>query len=93
MLAIVWANEFASNTDDPEFDEVFGEREHLARAIVNRAINDWNRAIVDLNYDDDENAQTNVNAHLELTILARNLDFLMRRYDPTPMGGPQREHE
>ena len=26
-------------------------------------------------------------------ILARNLDFLMRKYTPAPMGGPQREHE
>ncbi|MEZ4330820.1 MAG: carboxyl transferase domain-containing protein [Myxococcota bacterium] len=26
-------------------------------------------------------------------ILAKNLDFLMRRYQPCPMGGPQREHE
>jgi methylmalonyl-CoA decarboxylase subunit alpha len=26
-------------------------------------------------------------------VLARNLDFLMRRYEATPMGGPQREHE
>jgi acetyl-CoA carboxylase carboxyltransferase component len=26
-------------------------------------------------------------------ILARNLDFLMRKYQPTPMGGVQREHE
>ena len=27
------------------------------------------------------------------SVLARNLDFLMRRYEPTPMSGPQREHE
>lgn len=26
-------------------------------------------------------------------ILARNLDFLMRKYEPSPMGGVQREHE
>ena len=26
-------------------------------------------------------------------VLARNLDFLMRKYQPTPMGGLQREHE
>jgi len=26
-------------------------------------------------------------------ILARNLDFLMRKYQPGPMAGPQREHE
>jgi acetyl-CoA carboxylase carboxyltransferase component len=26
-------------------------------------------------------------------ILSRNLDFLMRKYQPSPMGGPQREHE
>jgi len=26
-------------------------------------------------------------------VLARNLDFLMRKYTPGPMGGPQREHE
>jgi len=26
-------------------------------------------------------------------VLARNLDFLMRKYRPTPMAGPQREHE
>ena len=26
-------------------------------------------------------------------ILARNLDFLMRKYQPAPMGGLQREHE
>ncbi|MFP6655565.1 MAG: carboxyl transferase domain-containing protein, partial [Myxococcota bacterium] len=26
-------------------------------------------------------------------VLARNLDFLMRKYEPTPMGGLQREHE
>jgi acetyl-CoA carboxylase carboxyltransferase component len=26
-------------------------------------------------------------------VLARNLDFLMRKYEPAPMGGPQREHE
>ena len=26
-------------------------------------------------------------------ILARNLHFLMRKYEPAPMAGPQREHE
>jgi acetyl-CoA carboxylase carboxyltransferase component len=26
-------------------------------------------------------------------VLAHNLDFLMRKYEPAPMGGPQREHE
>jgi len=26
-------------------------------------------------------------------VLAHNLHFLMQRYEPTPMGGPQREHE
>ncbi len=26
-------------------------------------------------------------------VLARNLDFLMRKYEAAPMGGPQREHE
>jgi acetyl-CoA carboxylase carboxyltransferase component len=26
-------------------------------------------------------------------ILSRNLDFLMRKYEPSPMGGVQREHE
>ncbi len=26
-------------------------------------------------------------------VLARHLDFLMRRYQPAPMSGPQREHE
>jgi len=26
-------------------------------------------------------------------VLARNLDFLMRKYQPAPMGGVQREHE
>ncbi len=26
-------------------------------------------------------------------VLARNLEFLMRRYTPSPMSGPQREHE
>ena len=26
-------------------------------------------------------------------VLTRNMDFLMRKYQPAPMGGPQREHE
>ena len=26
-------------------------------------------------------------------VLAKNLDFLMRSYTPSPMGGVQREHE
>ena len=26
-------------------------------------------------------------------VLCQNLDFLMRTYKPTPMGGPQREFE
>lgn len=82
-MAVVWGNEFATDDADPEFDQVFGEQEHAARAIVNRAIDDWNRAVVDLNYDRDNDPETNASADLELTILARDLE---QEDDPAPRG-------
>lgn len=38
LLAITWANEFATDANAPRFDVVYGANESIARAIVNRAV-------------------------------------------------------
>jgi len=60
LLAIVWANEFGTGADDPDFDDVYGADEVVARAIVNRAIDDWGSVITDFNYDNDNNPNTTI---------------------------------
>ncbi len=59
LLAIVWSNEFATGVDDPNFDNVYVANEDTARALVNRAIIDWNNVIADQNFDNNGIASDN----------------------------------
>lgn len=59
LLAIVWANEFGTGQDDPDFNDVYALNEVVARAIVNRAIDDWNAIVPDQDFDNDSNPLTN----------------------------------
>lgn len=52
-LAIVWANEFGTGVNDPNFDDEYQGDEVVARSIVNRAIDDWEAVINSFNYDVD----------------------------------------
>ena len=70
LLAIVWANEFSTNTDDPLFDDVYLDNEVVARAIVNRAIDDWNAVITDQDFDNDNNPATN---DFQLNVFAKSI--------------------
>lgn len=72
MMAIVWANEFGPAPDDnviPNFG-IYGANEGLARAIVHRAIDDWNKVITSFNYteDADSNPDNDLNDTFELII-------------------------
>ncbi len=49
LLAITWANQFGTGADDPVFNLEYGANEVIARALVNRAIDDWNKVILDQN--------------------------------------------
>lgn len=68
---MVWENEFDSGNGFG----VFGGEEVYARSIVNRAIQDWNAAIVDQNFDNDNNPATTPD--FDLTIIAGNLVSLL----------------
>ncbi len=54
MLAaeIVWVNEFGTGANSPDFDIVYEENQAIARALVNRAIIDWEGVIESFNYND-----------------------------------------
>ncbi len=72
LLTIVWANEFdATPALSPDFDEEYGADEIYARAIVNRAIDDWNSVIIDQDWDNDGDPDTN--DVFNLTVLAENI--------------------
>ena len=70
LFAVVWANEHGTGANDPNF-QVYGPDEILARAIVNRAIDDWNAVIPDQNYDNDDDPEDGNG--LSLVILASNI--------------------
>ena len=53
----------------------FGANQNVARDIVHRAIGDWERVIVDFNYDDNG---SNLNNTFELTINAASMGFGVR---------------
>ena len=59
----MWANEFDTGANDPNFDNEYLTNEVIARAIVNRAIADWNEVITSFNYAED--ADTNPNNDLD----------------------------
>jgi hypothetical protein len=67
----MWANEFGTGSDDPEFNDFYDANETVARQIVNRAISDWNRVILDQNWDNDNNPATN--GTFSLKVFAREL--------------------
>ena len=70
LLAIVWANEFGTGLNDPDFDDEYLADEFIARAIVNRAIDDWNAVVTDQNFDNDNNDETN---DFQLNVFADDL--------------------
>jgi len=70
MLAVIWANEFDTGINNPQFGQVYGANEVHARALVNRAINDWNQVILDQDFDNDSNPDTN---HFMLNVFAQAL--------------------
>jgi len=70
LLAIVWANEFGTGANNPDFDVEYLDNEAVARAIVNRAINDWNSVVLDQDFDNDNNPLT---GNYQLTIFAADL--------------------
>jgi len=82
MLAtIFWANEIDPATgildDDNFFQDVYGENAQVARAIVNRAIDDWEAVIQSFNYASDNDADPNndLNDTFTVTISAREPFF------------------
>ena len=50
LLAINWANQGSAGSDSDGFNALFGGNAPLARDIVNRAIFDWSRVILNFNY-------------------------------------------
>lgn len=83
LLAITWGNEFDTGIDAPNFDVHYGPNEAIARSTVNRAIADWNRIVLDQNYDLDSIPNTG----LELRVIAGNLATLINR--PSDRGATQ----
>jgi hypothetical protein len=73
LLAVIWANEFGSGANNPNFG-IYGANEVYARALVNRAIIDWNNVIRDQNWDNDNNPATN--GVFELFVFASELNGL-----------------
>jgi len=63
LLAIVWDNEIIANGFD-----TYGDDEIYARALVNRAIDDWERVITDFNYDGDSNPETDNEFNLDISV-------------------------
>lgn len=76
LLAIVWANEFGTGINSPNFNQYYGTDETTARATVKRAIADWNNVILDQNYDLDGNSNT---GSFQLNVIAGNLATLIGR--------------
>src|SRR5690606_36663824 len=69
VLAIAWANEFGSGSDDPDFDIHFtASEEVVVRSIINRAIDDWETVINSFNYDSPA-----LNDTFSLKVFAREL--------------------
>ncbi len=67
LMAVVWANAGSNN-----FNTVFGGTNGpIAAQIVQKAFDDWNR-VLDLNWDGDDNANTNA-ANLQIQVSAANL--------------------
>lgn len=50
LSTIVWTNRGTPSSDTDGFTAAFGANATLARAIVDRAINDWEEVIIDFNY-------------------------------------------
>ncbi len=78
LLAIVWANELDVNGNfdiNNGFQAQFGNDTAIAREIVNRAIDDWERVITGFNYaeDNDGNPNNNLNDEFQLDVLAADL--------------------
>ena len=75
-MAITWANEFGTNGFG-----VYGDNEVYARALVKRAVADWDRVITDFNFDGDSDTLTTnaLNDTYTLTINAGVLAVATRR--------------
>jgi hypothetical protein len=71
LLAISWINRGMVGSDTDLFGMQYGVNAEIARQVVDRAINDWNKLIVDFDYDGDDNAATN--NVFQLTINAQNI--------------------
>jgi Ca2+-binding RTX toxin-like protein len=52
---IIWDNRGNSGSDSDGFAATYGANATIARAIIDRAINDWEEIIVDFNYADGSN--------------------------------------
>ena len=61
LLAIVWTNQFETGVNNPlnPLFNTYGTNEAVARQLVNRAIGDWNKVILDQNWDNDNIPSTN----------------------------------
>jgi hypothetical protein len=70
LMAIVWAN-----PADVSIDQYYGSNANTARAIVERAVADWNSAITSFNYieDSDGNPNNNLNDTFQLSVVAQPL--------------------
>jgi hypothetical protein len=68
----MWANEFDNTPENnPRFDDRYHANEPIARALVNRAIDDWNNVVLDQNWDNDDTPETTPD--LQLRIVATDL--------------------
>jgi hypothetical protein len=74
LLAIVWDNPGPTNDQD-NFNLHYESNADVARAIVRRAIDDWNAVITDFTYaeDNDSNPNNDLENEFHLTILAEEL--------------------
>jgi len=75
LLSIVWTNRGSDNF------QVYGANMNTARSIVDRAISNWNQ-LVDLDWDGDNNPNTNLSGNLTIRVSALDLSYL----DPTTRG-------
>lgn len=75
----MWANELNPTNG---FNNTYGDDAIYARALVNRAIDDWNAVIIDQNFDNDDNPLTN---DFNLTINAIAFEDL-DPFDPDLLG-------
>lgn len=76
LLAIMWMNQGTASNDADSFNARFVANADLARAIVSRAVSDWNAVITNFNYaeDLDGNPNNNLNNTFNLTVRADFLD-------------------